>query len=961
MEVIDFFTAIVEVGVERTVSVKLRGLEDSSQVAFFGVLGWNLPKAKAEIYRELDTLIVGWSKVVNLEIKHILLSEGHRYDIKWEVTDRSLSILKDSISMEHARWYGCGQRDELMWPMEKWRRGQYAMTSSSESVPSVHERYWLSSRGVAVFVDERVPLFVSSNKGGDHKLVLMAKWGDYYENVDDEPLKLRYSVLQGKDMVAAHKFTINNFCTEGEEVPNKNFFYGPVWSTERVYGRDVTQDKVLALAKEIRKRGIPVSQLDIGHGWMSTDVYLTFDPKRFPDPVAMVDELREMGFLVNLAVAPFAASSVKTTAPGAFWVKTGIFPGYSLWQGTISRVLDVTNPEAVTWFLSCLQDLKAKIGISSFHFDGGEGSYLPHFARTTEKLRSPSEFTRKLCELAADRDPDHLQSVSFAHRTHNCALAINVGNINSTWSKESGIGSLIPRALTMSLMGYPFFSLDYIGGDILPTSRNCDRELYARWLQICALMPIMRFSIPPWDYDDELFFITDRMIRSRQEYSDEILSLVDDWALTGDPLIRPLWWIAPRDEVALVIDSEFLLGDNILVAPIVEKGALMRDVYLPEGYWKDVMRNRIVNGKKWLKKYLVSISELPIFLRLTQADVDEVERERMANLQVDIQMANSSELLNAGYPLSGTPDILDSPMDSPAIQRALKGSRSGTAGSMASRSSTNPWSPDAASEATEKTVVDPDSIPRIGRKRSEPVGQEDLEKIMDVFKSRQPELTGIHQEASPDIQRKNKNAMQSSDVIVLENNKQIETKNDNTKCTEQGSAQLVQVEVYGGEAQGIQQEPSNGAANIKEPFKSYASDSFDITQDNDGPGLATGDAMKAQQDSANPFQSSGGFNESDMSEIKLSGNGRCRGRSNDFDDTGDFFEHIELPEESVGINVESGAQSPLIVGGKNAQDIPSEGGLEEFVDVVSVDVEAAVNTKDVESKLGEAMQEGSKS
>ena len=100
-------------------------------------------------------------------------------------------------------------------------------------------------------------------------------------------------------------------------------------------------------------------------------------------------------------------------------------------------------------------------------------------------------------------------------------------------------------------------------------------------------MPAMQFSIVPWQYDGEVINITQKFVKLHEEYSDLIIDLANEAVQTGAPIIRPLWWISPLDEESQITDSEFLLGNNTLVAPILEQNARSRNIYLPAGKWKD--------------------------------------------------------------------------------------------------------------------------------------------------------------------------------------------------------------------------------------------------------------------------------------------------------------------------------------------------------------------------------------
>jgi len=73
-----------------------------------------------------------------------------------------------------------------------------------------------------------------------------------------------------------------------------------------------------------------------------------------------------------------------------------------------------------------------------------------------------------------------------------------------------------------------------------------------------------------------------------------LVALAREATLTGAPIIRPLWWVAPTDPEALSIGDEFLVGDDLLVAPVIVQSARSRDIYLPAGLWRDELRARIM-------------------------------------------------------------------------------------------------------------------------------------------------------------------------------------------------------------------------------------------------------------------------------------------------------------------------------------------------------------------------------
>ena len=84
---------------------------------------------------------------------------------------------------------------------------------------------------------------------------------------------------------------------------------------------------------------------------------------------------------------------------------------------------------------------------------------------------------------------------------------------------------------------------------------------------------------------------------------------------TGEPVIKPVFWLAQHDERALTCDDQFLIGDKLLVAPVLHEGKQDRDIYLPPGAWQDYWGDGVFEGQTVLKRYPTPLDKLPIFIR----------------------------------------------------------------------------------------------------------------------------------------------------------------------------------------------------------------------------------------------------------------------------------------------------------------------------------------------------------
>lgn len=117
-----------------------------------------------------------------------------------------------------------------------------------------------------------------------------------------------------------------------------------------------------------------------------------------------------------------------------------------------------------------------------------------------------------------------------------------------------------------------------------------DDQLYVRWAQLTTFLPSMQFSIPPWHYNNiskiRVNDICQELVSIHENIVYPVLMKeVDNTLKDGSPLIRPLWWINNSDKISLIIDDEFLVGNKILVAPILIENSYRRNIYLPEGFF----------------------------------------------------------------------------------------------------------------------------------------------------------------------------------------------------------------------------------------------------------------------------------------------------------------------------------------------------------------------------------------
>jgi myogenesis-regulating glycosidase len=139
-------------------------------------------------------------------------------------------------------------------------------------------------------------------------------------------------------------------------------------------------------------------------------------------------------------------------------------------------------------------------------------------------------------------------------------------------------------------------------------------------VQVNLLMPALQFSIAPWDVSPETDQLCKDILALRSQVSGRLHALAEEAAQKLTPIARPMWWLDPSDPATFTINDQFALGDDVVVAPVVEKGVRSRDVYLPRGRWRDLFKpGEVITGPTLLNDYPAPLDTLPVFERVPEA------------------------------------------------------------------------------------------------------------------------------------------------------------------------------------------------------------------------------------------------------------------------------------------------------------------------------------------------------
>jgi alpha-D-xyloside xylohydrolase len=411
-----------------------------------------------------------------------------------------------------------------------------------------------------------------------------------------------------------------------------------------------SQKEILDVARGYRERNLPADVMVVDWFYFTKMGQMDMDPRFWPDPKAMNDELHRLGFHSMISVWPRFVPSDRYYA---LLLKNGWFehladgtPTNGLPYDRAGSDIDTTNPAAGRWFWDTVRDNFVTKGFDAFWADETEpdlppnGSYL-HVGPGTEYFNVYPFFHTKALYDGFRRDlPDRraliLSRDAYLGAQHNGAIFWS-SDIYPTWDT---LRRQVPTGLDFVASGMPYWSTDIGGWQYLPYSHTPARpplidpsdaranvghyddypELYVRWFEYATFQPNMRahgsrnFN-EVWSYGKQAEPILEKYLRLRYQLMPYIYSLGYFSHQTGAPFMRGLFMDFGGDPNVANIGDEFMFGPALLIAPVTEQGRTSREVYLPAGTdWYNFWTNQRVHGGQRIT-VSAPIDTLPIFVR----------------------------------------------------------------------------------------------------------------------------------------------------------------------------------------------------------------------------------------------------------------------------------------------------------------------------------------------------------
>ncbi len=461
----------------------------------------------------------------------------------------------------------------------------------------------LSNRGLYVWSEEPYKFKIDGNR-----LILSNIFG---EIVNGRP---------GESIKEAYNYASRNFFPPSGKLPEELLFSAPQYNTwiELTYNQN--QEDILEYARAIIDNGFPPGVFMIDDTWQEDYGLWDFHPGRFPDPKKMIDELHDMGFKVMLWICPFVSADqalivreimagkgllLQKESDHMTW-KEARSPAIVEWWNGYSALLDFTNPAGVKWFNGVLERLVNDYGVDGFKFDAGDPQYY-NGNIVSFKEATPNKHSELFARFGLDYP---LNEYRACWKMAGQPIAQRLRDKGHHWED---LQKLTPHMLAESLAGYTFACPDMIGGGEFGSFLNLDtydEELVVRSAQCHALMPMMQFSVAPWRVlNAENLEAIKKSVEIRNKYTPLIMELAHQSAKTGEPIIASLEYHFPNQGYENIHD-QFMLGDEMMVAPMVKKG-FKREVTFPEGKWIGDDGKKYKGGKTYTID--VPIDRVPYF------------------------------------------------------------------------------------------------------------------------------------------------------------------------------------------------------------------------------------------------------------------------------------------------------------------------------------------------------------
>jgi len=462
-------------------------------------------------------------------------------------------------------------------------------TSSEQAYKNVP--FYLSSEGYGVFVNhpERVSFEIGSEVVSKVQFSVPGESLEYFVIGGDTPkdVLVNYTSLTGKPALPpAWSFGLwltTSFTTNYDEATVNSFIDG------------------------MAERNLPLHVFHFDCFWMKESQWTDFewDPAMFPDPEGMLKRLKDRGLKICVWINPYIAQKSALFAEGAekgYLVRTpeGDVWQWDLWQSGMGLV-DFTNPEATEWYKNHLRRL-VDAGVDCFKTDFGERiptNVVWHDGSDPMKMHNyyTHLYNKAVFEVLEEKLGKN-EAMLFARSATAGGQQFPVHWGGDCSANYDSMAETLRGGLSLGLSGFGFWSHDISGFE-----RTAPPDIYKRWVAFGLLSSHSRLHgnesyRVPWLFDEEAVDVLRHFTELKSKLMPHLFAYAVESHVKGLPMMRAMMLEFPEDPTTHHLDTQYMLGESLLVAPIFNNRSTVR-YYVPEGRWTDFFSGETIEGGKW--------------------------------------------------------------------------------------------------------------------------------------------------------------------------------------------------------------------------------------------------------------------------------------------------------------------------------------------------------------------------
>ncbi len=446
--------------------------------------------------------------------------------------------------------------------------------------------------------------------------------------------ELRYYLFMGVDLLSV----LNRYTELTGRMP-----LPPLWALGFHLSRwsYYPADKVRDIAQEIRRHNIPCDALYLDIDYMDGYRCFTWDQERFPAPAVLLKELADQGFKIVTILDP-GIKADPTYRVYQNGVQQDVFLKYPdgelfvgpCWPGD-AVFPDFTSPKVRAWWASQFETLFGP-GVDGIWndmnepviFSSGNDHNIPDAVQHDFEGQGAAhlEAHNVYGMLMGRASREALEKARPKRRPFNIIRAAHAGaqRYASFWTGDNRSNWDHMRLNISMVINSGLSGMVFNGADVGGFNADASPELLTRWIQLGAVMPFFRLHTcvdtapqEPWVHGKPYSDINRKYIELRYQLLPYIYSLMAQSSHYGWPVLRPLFMADPTDDRLRGIEDTFMVGDAMLVAPVLEEGQTERRIVLPRGRWFDFHTNQALQGGHAIQVQ-APLDNMPIFIRAGQ-------------------------------------------------------------------------------------------------------------------------------------------------------------------------------------------------------------------------------------------------------------------------------------------------------------------------------------------------------